>query len=107
MTGAINKMKYQLVLQFRADSIQDFDRLTAFEESLTDALGDLVDGHDFGSGEFNIFLITDDALSAFEKINVIAKKERLSEQMKAAYRDLTREAYVIVWPPGLKEFKIA
>ena len=31
-------MKYQLVLQFRADSIEDFDRLVAFETKLMDNL---------------------------------------------------------------------
>jgi hypothetical protein len=51
-------MKYQLVLQFAAASMEDFDRLAALEEKLIGELEDLatVDGHDFGLGAFNIFL---------------------------------------------------
>ncbi len=33
-------MKYQLVLQFAATSIDDFDRFVALEDSLTEALED-------------------------------------------------------------------
>jgi hypothetical protein len=53
--------KYQPVLQFDAESQKDYRRLVDFENYLTLHLGDLgdVDGHDFGSGEFNIFIFTD------------------------------------------------
>lgn len=49
-------MKYQLVLQFAAASMEDFDRLVALEDRLTGELDNraTVDGHDFGLGEFNI-----------------------------------------------------
>ena len=55
-------MKYQLVLQFYASSIEDFDQLIEIEEMLESTLGNLheVDGHDFGSGEMNIFIHTND-----------------------------------------------
>jgi hypothetical protein len=48
-------MKYQLVLQFAADSMEDFDRLVALDARLIEELDDVatVDGHDFGSGAFN------------------------------------------------------
>jgi len=54
-------MKCQLVLQFTAASMEDFDRLV-LEDSLIQELEGLatVDGHDFGMGEFNIFILTDD-----------------------------------------------
>ena len=50
-------MKYQLVLQFEANTMDDFDQLVILEDKLIDELGSVatVDGHDFGSGEFNIF----------------------------------------------------
>jgi hypothetical protein len=48
-------MKYQLVLQFRAESMMDFDELVVLEDLLIENLPphSEVDGHDFGSGEFN------------------------------------------------------
>jgi hypothetical protein len=97
-------MKYQLILQFKATSTQNFDRLLAFEDHLNEELSDEVDGHDFGSGEFNI-LVTDDVDKTFKKVQALVKNQQIPDSMKAAYRDGT--AFVILWPPGLKEFKIA
>ena len=50
-------MDYQLVFQFRGDSLQDFDAMVALEDELIAELGDSanVDGHDFGAGTGNIF----------------------------------------------------
>ena len=46
-------MKYQLVLQFQAQSVQDFNELVVLEDLLAEnlPLHSEVDGHDFGSGE--------------------------------------------------------
>ena len=43
---------------------------------IEDGLGDvgIVDGHDFGSGEMNIFVHTDNPKSAFEKIKALVWK---------------------------------
>ena len=50
-------MRYQLVLQFEPNTMDDFDQLVILEGKLIEELGSVatVDGHDFGSGEFNIF----------------------------------------------------
>ena len=63
-------MKYQLVLQFTADSMEDFDRLVALEDKLIEEMDDVatVDGHDFGSGEFNIFILTDDPVTVLVRL---------------------------------------
>jgi len=60
-------MKYQLVLQFSADSLADFDELTSLEQALQETLSGVaeVDGHDFGVREFNIFILTDDPVHTF------------------------------------------
>ena len=60
-------MNYQLVLQW-SSSIRTFDEMLAAEDALTNDIGDvaLVDGHDAGSGEGNIFLLTDSPELAFE-----------------------------------------
>lgn len=54
-------MTYQLVFQFTADTPDDFDHLVALEEKLIEGLNGtaVVDGHDFGLSEFNIFILTD------------------------------------------------
>jgi len=60
-------MNYQLVLQFTANSMADFDRLLALETTLMESLGEIgiVDGHDFGSGTFNIFVLTNEPTTVF------------------------------------------
>ena len=61
-------MKYVLVLQWPATSEADFDALISMEDLLEADLPDahgLVDGHDFGAGEMNIFVHTDRPLEAF------------------------------------------
>ena len=60
-------MKYQLVLQFQAEGPQDFEDLEVLEKLIAKTLpadSDL-DGHDFGSGEFNIFVLTDRPQESF------------------------------------------
>ena len=52
-------MQYQLVLQFSGDSLGDYDAMLALEDDLIQEFGHAdVDGHDIGSGETNIFLVT-------------------------------------------------
>jgi len=101
-------MKYQLVLQFTAASTEDFDRLVALEESLIGELDDLatVDGHDFGLGEFNIFILTDDPAESFNKAHRVVTHEGVPHAMRSAYRQVDGEEYVILWPSSIKEFKV-
>jgi hypothetical protein len=61
-------MRTQLVLQFTTDEdLGSFDNLIGFEEALSSLIGETaeVDGHDFGSGEMNIFILTDDPVATF------------------------------------------
>ena len=73
-------MDFQLVLQFRGDSLDDFDVMVALEEELMEELGDSadVDGHDVGSGETNIFIFTSDPTGTFDRAKpVLARTQRL------------------------------
>jgi hypothetical protein len=56
MSSVGRNMRYQLVLQFRGDSLADYDQMIALEDRLIEDLGHSagVDGHDCGSGEANI-----------------------------------------------------
>jgi hypothetical protein len=103
-------MRTQLVLQFGIDGDSDrFDRLIGFEEVLSSVVGPMaeVDGHDFGSGEMNIFILTVDPIATFALVQQTDESIRPSKDMKAAYRLIDREDYVCLWPPELSHFRVA
>ena len=66
-------MKYQLVLQWPASSIRDFDTLIEIEDVLLEGLkdGSDVDGHDAGSNEMNIFIQTNNPEITFKEIKAV------------------------------------
>ena len=94
-------MKYQLVLQFEASNIDEFDQLVELEDSFENVLGESheVDGHDFGSGEMNIFIHTNEPKEAFE---IIKNKliPTMGKDFTAAFRELSGENYTVLWPEG-------
>lgn len=63
---------YQLIVQLVVSSHDrpTFARFFALEELLMKAVGPPaeVDGHDIGSGEANIFIVTPDARRTFDRI---------------------------------------
>lgn len=91
-------MRYQLVLQFTADTTDEFDQLVALEEKLIEELDSVavVDGHDFGQSEFNVFILTDEPTIAFGKAHHIVRNQKLEQDMRAAYREQNGEAYMIL-----------
>lgn len=101
-------MKYQLVLQFPATSAEDFDQLIEIENELMESLGEehIVDGHDFGSGEMNLFIHTNDPNSAFENArNYLPPRHQ--QHLIAAYRESKGDKYMVLWPEGHgKEFRV-
>jgi hypothetical protein len=101
-------MKYQLVLQFAAEGMNQFDKLVALGEELIQNLPPTseVDGHDFGSGEFNIFILTDQPREAFDAARKLIKGF-FQNQLRAAYRERGTDEYVILWPEHLEEFRVA
>jgi hypothetical protein len=103
-----NEMKYQLVLQFPGRSMKDFDGLVALESEVANMLPDSaeVDGHDFGSGEMNIFILTDDPEGAFESVGPLMARQGLLSSMKAAYRDIESEEFKTLWPKNLVGFRV-
>ena len=102
-------MKYKLVLQFEAVSMEEFDRLVGIEDRLSEELSDLgtVDGHDFGSGQFNIFILTDAPAASFRKAREIVATQSIPNVLRSAYRELDGEDYVILWPSSLAEFSVS
>src|SRR5215469_9778615 len=101
-------MRYQLVLQFAADSLEDYDRLVALEDTLIKELGEAAtgDGHDFGLGEFNIFIFADDPATVFDKAHGIVVDQGVPNVLRSAYRQMDGEDYAILWPSSLTEFNV-
>ena len=102
-------VRFQLILQFPATTTKDFDVLVALEEELTRSPPPIakVDGHDFGMGEFNIFVLTDGPKEAFEVAKVLIQQRQPQPQLRAAYREMAEDEFVILWPLGLAEFTVA
>src|ERR1035437_3092630 len=100
-------MKHQLVFQFEGE---DYDALVGIEDALVVGLGlsAEVDGHDMGSGESNIFIITENPVATFKKArDILRVGGLLPATFKVASRPLNAEIYTILWPPGLSQFRIA
>ena len=102
-------MEYQLVIQFRPAAVLDFEKLVAIEDALIDELGDSasVDGHDIGSGEFNIFIFTNNPSGSFQRVQKLLQRVKPDGTMNVAYRHADGKDYVVFWPPILAEFKVA
>jgi hypothetical protein len=100
--------RYQLVLQWPASDIEDYDAMIALEDSLIDGLSSdcEVDGHDAGSGQLNIFLLTADPAKAFNEVERILKDRSAWADVRVAYRALEGTDYVILWPRDLREFEV-
>jgi hypothetical protein len=102
-------VRFQLVLQFPATAAQECDVLVALEEELMRSLPPIaeVDGHDFGMGEFNIFILTDQPREAFHSAHALIHQRQPQRQLRAAYREVDEDRYVILSPPNLGEFTVS
>jgi hypothetical protein len=102
-------MRYQLVFQFRGDSLEDLDATVALENELIEELGDAanVDDHDVGSGETNIFIFTSDPAATFHRAKLVLERRQQLESVTAAYRDVEGERYTVIWPESSRrEFRV-
>jgi hypothetical protein len=100
---------HQLVLQFPAKSLRDYDDLVALEQQLAAELGDSkIDGHDMGSGEANIFIITSDVQQTFRELVPVLQRTGRLPGVTAAYRHTDEHRYHVLWPKdSQREFIIA
>jgi len=101
-------VKYQLVLQWPAHAIEDFDRLVAVEDALIERLNERhdVDGHDMGSGEMNIFIHTDDPTRTFAEVKGALRDNSMWDDVRVAYREGSGDDYAVLWPSDLGEFDV-
>ncbi len=89
--------------------MKDYDEMIAYERSVAGALGELgeVDGHDAGTGEMNIFILTDRPKLAFDRIKEISDTEKYRNELKAAFREIGKDEFVIIFPENLVHFSIS
>jgi hypothetical protein len=60
-----------------------------------------------GSGQMNIFILTEDPLTTFEKVkDVLIKKRQLMDYASVAYRKLDEENYFCLWPKDMTNFRV-
>jgi hypothetical protein len=101
-------MRYQLVLQWPASSIDDYDTIMEIEGALVETLtaGSELDGHDAGSGEINIFIRTDEPNRIFEEVKSVLGRREVWFDIRVAYRDLEATKYMVLWPKDLMDFTV-
>ena len=92
-----------LIIQFKTDgTTPDFDRLVALEDTLIRGYAQNrcaeVDGHDFGSGTMNIFILPKRSWAAtIEVAFSYLKHHRVLDYAIIAKR-LKSERHVVIWP---------
>jgi len=100
-------LKFQLVIQFSATTLADYDALIELETALMAEKGICVDGHDFGMNEFNIFVHTNEPKIAFERIRNLIQNDRPELVFAAGFRDFSEDDYIPLWPAELRSFSVA
>jgi hypothetical protein len=96
---------YQLVYQFAYidGDLEQFNKMIELEDQLIEATADdpiaEVEGHDAGSGQMNIFLMTNAPQDAFDRLRPIIKASAAARSWgyRAAYRRVDGEEYHDLW----------
>jgi hypothetical protein len=93
-------MDYQLVLQFRGDDCLDFDAMVSLEDEIQQIVEPIadVDGHDLGSGEMNIFILTADPVATFERAKPLLFAASLLDKVSIAFREVRSDDFTVLWP---------
>jgi hypothetical protein len=100
-------LEYQLVIQFSATTLDEYDVLIELEAALVAEKEMSVDGHDFGMGEFNIFIHTNEPETTFELAAELVDTFKPGIPFSAGYRKFTEEDYISLWPATATSFCIA
>lgn len=95
-------MQYQLVLRFRKALLESSDDVQALERALVEPLRDTaqLDGHDIGSRDINLFIMTADPASTFRRAKPALERLQLLDRVTAAYRLEGGVRFTVVWPLG-------
>jgi hypothetical protein len=99
----------QLVLQFPARDMADYDAVIEVEELLIGGLGDRaeVDGHDVGLGAMNVFIWAENATATFAAVRELLADHPLGSAFEAGYTERDADDdYTPLWPEGLERFDL-
>jgi len=101
-------VQYILVLQWPGSSESDYSALIDMEDQLEGGLAahGSLDGHDFGSGEMNIFVETEDPAEAFARVAIVLGDNSRWADLRVGYRVAAGETYEVLWPPTLRDFSV-
>ena len=94
------RVRFQLIIQLPGDASGDLDRLVALEDVLIDRLGPdaEVDGHDIGSSQGNIFVLTTSPECTFAQVRPLLLESGLLGVTRVAYRNLEGGKFTVLWP---------
>lgn len=98
--------KFTLVLQWRSTGGgAEFERLVQREDAIERGLADgsIVDGHDMGLEETNIFIFTDTPRVTFERCEAILRAAGCSPPARAAFRPAYGEGFTVLAPEDLPD----
>src|ERR1700685_2113437 len=100
-------MKFQVLLQWPASSVSDYDGIIAVEDLLTEKLTERSegDGHDFGSDQANIFVHTIHTghLKRYVPFSRDTGYGRMLESLPGRSMELE---YNVLSPPGATIFNV-
>lgn len=96
------------MFQLPGSSRSDFETLIGLEHELRASIGGLgnVDGHDMGSGEMNIFVLTAHPIRVFEAARTLPTFAQVMPKLKVAFREVAGETYEVLHPQGLFDFEV-
>jgi len=100
---------YQVVPQWPADSISDYDVLVAIGNLLIENLSPdhQTGGHGAGSGEMNIFIYSRHPQKVFGEVKAVPGGHDCWAGLRAAFRKVKDKPFTPLWPPGLSGFKVS
>ena len=106
-----DEFQKRLVVQIAVspDGASAFDDVVALEGALQSALDPnlaVIDGHDAGSGEMNVFIDTDKPEAVCDVVKSVLARLSLLRQAKVAYRSFDSDDYVVLWPPDALTFEV-
>lgn len=89
--------------------MREYAELVGIEEHVSAALGDVgkVDGHEVGSGEMNIIIMTKKPIEAFDLLRGLSEISDAKPQLRGAYRQIGTGDFEVLQPEGSYRFHIA
>ena len=102
-------MTHQLIVQFAADTQQDYDRMIALSEEMIRRLPQaaILDGNDFGYDQCNLVIHTSDPEALFERVRDLIAATNPGFACSSGYHVCEDEEYVVLWPPCSTKISVA